>query len=101
MVELTDTDITAALARGEAAMRAKRAQTVRYDASTHALLLALTDGTRLLVPVLNEPSLVSLDAATLATVQVRGAGLGIHFPSIDLDLSVAALGADALAALPK
>jgi hypothetical protein len=60
----------------------------------------LTDGRMLSVPLLWFPRLRSATPEQLAQVEIGGGGVGLHWPEIDEDLSVANLmaGADSLSA---
>ena len=91
---LTDDEITAQIA--EARGRAQRAQldephaaSARYDATTRRVVVGLTNGAEFSVPVTRVPELRGADAATLAAVEVGPAGIGLHWPALDADLSVA------------
>jgi hypothetical protein len=92
MVDLTDAQIDAALERGRLARQTEpRAAAARYDREHDRIVVDLTNGCALAFP----PSLVGgLDNAskdTLATVDILGAGYGLHWEVLDIDLSVPGL----------
>ena len=62
--------------------------------------VSLADGRIISVPVVWFPRLLDASAAQRANYEIGPAGIGIHWPDIDEDLSVAGLlaGADLTAA---
>jgi len=92
MAELTDTQIDEALERGRiASFREPRAATVHYDCRLDQVVVELTNGCTLSFP----PRLAQgLEAATeeqLAQVEILGAGYGLHWETLDADLSIPGL----------
>ncbi|MDJ0391619.1 DUF2442 domain-containing protein [Roseomonas sp. E05] len=92
MAELTDAQIDAALARGEAARLSEpRAVAVRYDRRVGRVIVELNNGCTFAFP----PGLAQgLEGATedqLAQVEVLGSGYGLHWEALDTDLSVPGL----------
>jgi hypothetical protein len=92
MAELTDADIDAAVARGDAAWgHEPRAAAVRYDPVARQVVISLTNGCTFSFP----PHLVQdLENATdedLAAVESLGAGYGLHWEALDVDISVPGL----------
>ena len=94
--QLTDDEIRAQIA--DARGRAQRAQldephaaSVRYDATTRRVVVGLTNGAEFSVPVARVPELRTADAEALAAVEVGPAGIGLHWPALDADVSVAGL----------
>ncbi len=53
--------------------------------------VALADGRRLVVPIAWFPRLAHASAAERAHFELLGDGLGIHWPEVDEDVSVAGL----------
>jgi hypothetical protein len=72
-------------------MRKPRAAKAAYLARDAALQIELTNGARLSVPVRLIPSLRRATPRDIRSVQVLGRGGGLHWESLDLDLSVPAL----------
>lgn len=91
MVELSDAEIDAALARGRALEAEPRAASARYDAKLGRVVIELTNGCTFAFP----PGLAQgLEAATdeqLATIEILGRGYGLHWEALDVDLSIPGL----------
>ena len=68
-----------------------RAARASYRARDEALHIELTNGATITVPVKLIPSLKGAAPSEVRTVQVLGRGGGLHWASLDLDLSVPAL----------
>lgn len=89
MEELTDAEIDAALARGEAArLFEPRAAAVRYDRARERVAVELTNGCTFTFPPRLAQGLESATEDQLAQVEVLGRGTGLHWESLDVDLSV-------------
>ncbi len=88
----TKAQIVTALARGtEAARTVPHASAVRLDAATRRIVITLATGTEVIVPV---PLLEGLAGATddeIAEVGLPGDGYGLHWESLDVDLTVPGL----------
>lgn len=65
------------------------ARTVEF--SEEAMQVFLTDGRTLSVPLLWFPRLAAARPEQRANVEIGGGGIGLHWPEIDEDLSVANL----------
>jgi len=90
MADLSDAAIRRALARGaEAAAREPRALDAHFDAGQGRLVINLTNGCTLAVPTELCQGLAGANPADLAQVEVVGSGL--HWPTLDVDLSVPGL----------
>ena len=92
MVEITDPQIRAAQRRGLVAQRTEpRAAAVRYDPKLKRVIVNLSNGCIFAFP----PHLAQgLEAATddqIAEVKVLGAGYGLRWESLDVDLSMPGL----------
>ena len=92
MVELSDSEIDAALQRGKvAALTEPRAASADYDRKLGRIVVELTNGCTFSFP----PRLAQgLEAATedqLAQVEILGASYGLHWEALDADLSVPGL----------
>jgi hypothetical protein len=68
-----------------------RAARATYRASDDALVIELTNGAAITVPVKLIPGLKGAAPSDVRTVEVLGRGGGLHWESLDLDLSVPAL----------
>ena len=92
MAELTDTEIDAALARGAAAQAAEpRAAAARYDRQAERVIVELTNGCTFAFPARLAQGLESATDEQLAAVEVTGRGYGLHWESLDVDLSLPGL----------
>ena len=97
MADLTDAEIDAALERGRKASASEpRATAATFDRTTQKIAVTLSNGVSVSLP----PSLIQgLAGATLeeiAEVQVQARGYGLHWPSLDVDVSVPGLLAGAM-----
>lgn len=93
---LTDAEILAQVPAARA--RAERARweephaaAARYDAATRRLVVSLTNGADFTVPVAHVAELAGAPEMDVAAVEVGPAGLALHWPALDADLSVAGL----------
>ena len=84
--------LPAARARAQrAALEEPHAAAARYDAATRRLVVSLTNGADFTVPVAHVAELAEASEADVAVVEVGPAGLALHWPALDADLSVAGL----------
>jgi hypothetical protein len=93
---LTDAEILAQIPAARArAARARhaglRTLAAAYDAGSRRLMLELSNGFLLGVPVAALPDLADATPAQLAAVTVSPEGAAIHFDALDADYSVAGL----------
>ena len=92
MAQLTDLEIEAALRRGEVARKFEpRAQSARYDKASRRIAVELTNGCAFVFPPSAAQGLEDATPAQLAQVEILGAGSGLHWEELDVDLSVPAL----------
>jgi hypothetical protein len=75
----------------QAAKMEPRAVRAAYRARDNALLIELTNGAAITIPVKLIPGLKRATASDVRSVEVLGRGGGLHWESLDLDLSVPAL----------
>ena len=92
MAELTDAQIDAALERGRTArLHEPRAAAARYDRRSGRVIVELANGCTFAFP----PHLAQgLEAATeeqLSQIEILGAGSGLHWEALDVDLSIPGL----------
>ncbi|MEP9356351.1 DUF2442 domain-containing protein [Xanthobacter sp. KR7-65] len=92
MADLTDAAIDAALERGRQAHESEpRAAAARFDRQSGRVIVDLTNGCTFGFP----PRLAQgLEAATddqLAAVEILGNGYGLHWETLDVDLSMPGL----------
>ncbi len=68
-----------------------RAASATYHAKNNALRIELTNGAAITLPVKLIPGLKGVAANEVRSVEILGRGGGLHWESLDLDLSVPAL----------
>ena len=68
-----------------------RAKTVRYDAKSGRVLIDLDNGCSFAFPARLAQGLQSATDEDLAAVEILGAGYGLHWDKLDVDLSVPGL----------
>ena len=94
MAEVTDAEIDAATARGERlALTEPRAASARFDAATGRIVVELTSGAAFAFPARLGQGLEAATDEQLAQVVVQGAGYGLHWEDLDVDLSIPGLAA--------
>lgn len=87
-----DANFARASRAGRRAARTEpRAARVSYRARDAVLQVELTNGAAISIPVRLIPQLKGVPPSDLRTVEVLGRGGGLHWESLDLDLSVPAL----------
>ena len=92
MSEPTDAEIDMALARGRAARLAEpRAAGARYDGASGHVVVELTNGCTFAFPARLTQGLERATDEQLAAVEILGAGSGLHWEELDVDLSVPGL----------
>jgi hypothetical protein len=92
MVDLTDVEIDAALARGKAARTEEpRASSARYDTELGRIIIELTNGCTFAFPPHLAQGLEGATTAQLAQIELLGAGSGLHWDALDVDLSISGL----------
>ena len=89
MSELADAAIDAALERGRAArLHEPRAAAAHYDRERDRVIVELSNGCSFAFPPHLAEGLGDATADQLAEVQLLGAGYGLHWEALDVDLSV-------------
>ena len=92
MAGLTNVQIGAALRRGRIARAAEpRAQAARYDPAHGHVVVELTNGRTFSFPPRLAQGLEHATERQLEEVELLGAGSGLHWETLDVDLSVPAL----------
>lgn len=92
MVDLTDAEIDAALERGRIAQQTEpRATAARYDSKSSRIIVDLTNGCTFAFPPRMAQGLETATDEELASVEILGAGYGLHWETLDADLSVPGL----------
>ncbi|MBE7210797.1 MAG: DUF2442 domain-containing protein [Gluconacetobacter diazotrophicus] len=92
MAEPSDAEIDAASDRGRAARQDEpRAEACRYDALTGRIVVELTSGCVFAFPARLGQGLERASDEQLAQVEILGGGSGLHWDTLDVDLSVPGL----------
>lgn len=92
MAELTDEQIQAAEARGRISLESEpRAASAKYDRRSDRIVVALTNGCTFTFPPRLAQGLEGATAEQLAEVKVLGLGYGLHWETLDADLSLPGL----------
>lgn len=92
MADLTDAAIDAASARGRAIRESlPHAAAARYDAKSGRIMVDLVNGATFAFPPHLAQGLEEATPDELAEIEISGAGYGLHWPRLDVDLAVPAL----------
>lgn len=92
MVDLTDDEIDAATGRGHRArLTEPRAIAARYDRKSQHIVVDLSNGCVFAFPPRLAQGLEGGSDEQLSQVEILGAGFGLHWEALDVDLSVPGL----------
>jgi len=92
MADLTNAEIDAALERGRIARAIEpRAARARYDRKLGRIVVDLTNGCVFAFPPRMAQGLGKATDNQLAEVEILGRGYGLHWESLDVDLSIPGL----------
>jgi hypothetical protein len=92
MVEITNAQIDAALARGKLALETgPRAASARYDRQLDRMIVELTNGGTFAFPPRLAQGLEQVSQDQLSQVEILGAGYDLHWEELDVDLSIPGL----------
>jgi hypothetical protein len=92
MVDLTDAEIDAATERGRLARRHEpRARAARYDRGLGRIVVDLVNDCIFAFPPALAQGLADATDDQLAGVEILGAGYGLHWEALDVDLSIPGL----------
>lgn len=92
MAELADAKIEAALERGRITRESEpRATAARYDPRSGRMIVELTNGCAFAFPPRLAQGLEAATESELAAVEILGAGYGLHWEALDVDLTVPGL----------
>jgi Protein of unknown function (DUF2442) len=91
-MRLTDADVRAAEKRMQVRLRSQpHATSARYDRRGARIVVGLSNGLELGVPVDLAQGLAGAKPADLADIEISPTGLGLHWPRLDADLYLPAL----------
>jgi len=89
---LSDADVRRAEKRMQAQLQAQpHATAARYDRRDAKVVVSLSNGLELGVPVRLAQGLSGASASELADIEISPTGLGLHWPRLDADLYLPAL----------
>lgn len=87
-----DRQYAEATKRGKAAMsKGAHAIDARYDKATRRVVIDLASGVTLLIPARLIQGLRKASAKELAEIEILGAGSGLYWPKLEVDIGVAGL----------
>ena len=88
----SDAQIAAASARGQEQFdNEPRALAARFEAKSGRIVVELSNGATYAFPASLGQGLEAATEAQLAEVELNGVGFGLHWESLDVDLSIAGL----------
>ena len=87
-MEISEQEFQSAVHRGEELRRSGYAVTAEYDARQNRLVVGLSSGVTIMVPVHLVEDLAGADAAELAELEITPSALGLHWPRLDADVYV-------------
>lgn len=91
-LDIDDRQIDQAIERGRRArLQEPRARAARYDRRRHRIVVELTNGCIFAFPPRLAQGLEAASEDRIAEVEILGAGYGLHWEALDVDLSVPGL----------
>jgi hypothetical protein len=91
-MKLTDADVRQAEKRMQARLKGQpHAVSARYDRRDARIVVGLSNGLELGVPVDRAQGLAGAKASDLSDIEISPTGLGLHWPRLDADLYLPAL----------
>lgn len=90
MADPFEDGIADAIERGRAVRTSEpRATSVRYEPSSGRIIIELVNGCTFAFPARLVQGLAQADEDRIAQVELLGAGYGLHWEAVDVDLSIA------------
>lgn len=90
-MEISEQEFQAAVQRGEEVRQPGYAVSAEYDARQNRLVVTLSSGVIVMVPVHLIQVLTGADPVALNDVEIAPSGLALHWPSLDADVYVPSL----------
>lgn len=90
-MEISEQAFQAAIQRGEDLRQSGYAINAEYDARQNRLVVSLSSGVIIMVPVHLMQELVDADPAALNDIEIAPSGLALHWPLLDADVYVPSL----------
>jgi hypothetical protein len=91
MAELSQAQIDAAEARGREIDIMPLATRARFDRRSGRIVIHLTNGSQFAFPAALAQGLAKAAPDDLAEIEISGGGYGLHWPRLDVDLTVPGL----------
>jgi len=90
-MDVSEQEFQAAIQRGEDLRQNGYAVSAEYDAPQNRLVVSLSSGVIIMVPVHLIQELAEADPAALGDIEIAPSGLALHWPSLDADVYVPSL----------
>lgn len=90
-MDVSEQEFQAAIQRGEDLRQNGYAVSAEYDAPQNRLVVSLSSGVIIMVPVHLMQELADADPAALGEIEIAPSGLALHWPSLDADVYVPSL----------
>lgn len=90
-MEISDQELQAALQRGEELRQNGYAVSAEYDAHQNRLVVGLSSGVIIMVPVYQMQEFADADPVVLGDIEIVPPGLALHWPSLDADVYILSL----------
>ena len=90
-MEISDQEFQSAVQRGEDLRQNGYAVSAEYDAPQNRLVVNLSSGVIVMVPVHLIQELAGADPEALTKIEICPSGLALHWPSLDADVYVPGL----------
>ena len=90
-MDVSEQEFQAAIQRGEDLRQNGYAVSAEYDAPQSQLVVSLSSGVIIMVPVHLIQELAEADPAALGDIEIAPSGLALHWPSLDADVYVPSL----------
>lgn len=90
-MEISDQEFQAAVQRDEDLRQSGYAVSAEYDALQNRLVVDLSSGVVVMVPMHLIQELAGADPEALAKIEISPSGLALHWPSLDADVYVPGL----------
>lgn len=90
-MDVSEQEFQASIQRGEDLRQNGYAVSAEYDAPQNRLVVSLSSGVIITVPVHLMQELADADPAALGEIEIAPSGLALHWPSLDADVYVPSL----------
>lgn len=90
-MEISEKEFQAAIQRGEELRQNGYAVSAEYDARQNRLVVGLSSGVIIMVPVHLMQELADADPAALGDIEIAPSGLSLHWQSLDANVYVPSL----------